>query len=235
MVGRRKRLTPDFRREEIWTLATQITLARAVISTATLLTAVGLQSRLLLVIGLAISMLLDILDGAVARAKKVETILGAQLDGVADRLAAALVLASAVYIAPSTQTAIAAAVVWIQYGVVEQLLNGQFMRFGLWSPDHFYVESESVWRLNWTARAKTASGVPVAAIALGLWLPALVTAAVLIAVRMPCYAKIAALAEELPEPHPLPAQSESPPQAASAPAAAPAVAAGVDRSKPLAA
>jgi CDP-diacylglycerol--glycerol-3-phosphate 3-phosphatidyltransferase len=235
VIGRRKRLTPDSRREEIWTLATQITFARAVISTATLLTAVGLHSRLLLVIGLAVSMLLDILDGAVARAKRVETILGAQLDGVADRLAAAFVLATAVYISPSTQTAIAAGVVWIQYGVVEQLLNGQFMRFGLWSPDHFYVESESVWRLNWTAWAKTASGVPVAAIALGLWLPALATAVVLIAVRIPCYGQIAALAEGLPEPHPLPARSESLSHAASTPAAAPAIATEVEQADRLAA
>lgn len=198
-------------RDEIWTLATQLTLARAILSTATLLLAIALGSRELLLGGLAFSMLLDVLDGAIARARQAETVLGAQLDGVADRLAAAVTLAGAVYIDPSTTAAVAAATVWVQYGFVEQLLNVQFLRFGLWSPDHFYVVSPWAWRLNWSAIAKIASGLPVALIALGLWWPGLGIALALICVRVPSYSLIATAARNMPEQYPRDGGGRQPP------------------------
>jgi phosphatidylglycerophosphate synthase len=198
-------------RDEIWTWATRATLARAVISAALLLFAIAERSQALLVFALALSMALDMLDGYIARKQLSETILGAQLDALADRMTAALVLAGAVYDAPSATAAIAAAAVWMQYGIVEQFLNGQFLRFGLWSPDHFYDVSPVVWRLNWSAPAKAASGVPVALIALQQWWPALGVAAALILVRVACYPRIAEEARKWPEARPAKEEPPAPP------------------------
>lgn len=202
VFARRRRIAPDEMRDKVWTLATCLTLIRVVLSVAVLLFAIIEGRQALLVAGLVFGMSLDTLDGYVARRRKAETILGAQLDGLADRLVAALVLAGAVSVNPSTENAVAAAVVWTQYGIVEQFLNAQFLRFGLWSPDHFYLENELVWRLNWSALAKMASGAPLALMALGLWWAALATALVLIALRVPCYRWIADSAKSLSEARP---------------------------------
>lgn len=202
LFGRRHRVAPDGMRDQVWTCATRVTLARATLSAAMLGLAIVEQSQSLLLVGLGVSMALDVLDGHIARARKAETSLGAQLDGLADRLTAALVLAGIVGMDPTTAVAVAGAVVWVQYGVVEQLLNTQFLRFGLWSPDHFYLESEWVWRLNWSALAKMVSGLPIVLLACGMWQIASLISIVLIALRAPCYLRIAASARRLPERYP---------------------------------
>jgi phosphatidylglycerophosphate synthase len=180
-----------------------VTLLRAVLSTAILVLAIVARRQELLVAGLAVSIGLDVLDGYLARRFQAETVFGAQLDGLADRLAATLVLGGAVFIDPSTVVAIAALVVWVQYGLVEQFLNVQFLRFGLWSPDHFHLEDPTTWRLTWSAPSKIASGGSVALMALGLPWEALGLAVVLIAVRIASAPRILAAARRLPEPRPL--------------------------------
>jgi CDP-diacylglycerol---glycerol-3-phosphate 3-phosphatidyltransferase len=203
LFERRSREAPDEMRDTVWTVATGITLARATISTSILVFAAFERVHWLLLAGFGVSMALDVLDGHVARARREETILGAQLDGLADRLAALLVLAGTVYLTPTPEVAVAAGIVWLQYGSVEQLLNGQFLRFGLWSPDHFYEESRWVWWLNWSAPAKVASGAPLLLIALGAWAAAAAASLLLIAMRIPCYAGILAAARSMPETRPL--------------------------------
>jgi phosphatidylglycerophosphate synthase len=201
--GRRVREAPDELREQVVTWANGLTLARAAIATTILLVAVVEQSHDLLLAGLAFSMVFDFLDGQVARRYERETVFGAQLDGIADRIATALVAAGIVSMDPGLPTAIAATAVWIQFGVVDQLLTSQFLRFGLWSPDHFYYlgkpHGERVWRWNWSAAAKLASNLPIVVLALGPPWAAFAMSAVLVAARLPCYRSIRALASELPE------------------------------------
>jgi len=41
-----------------------------------------------------------------------------------------------------------AAVVWLQFGVLDHAMSGQFVRHDLWSPDEFHFVDEHVWWLN---------------------------------------------------------------------------------------
>lgn len=207
LFGRRRRKADDLRREQILTWPNGLTLLRAAASTVILVAAVVEQSHTLLFAGLLCSMLFDFCDGLLARLAKVETVLGAQLDGVADRIATALVAAGVVSMDPSAETVISATMVWLQFGVVDQFFTSQFLRFGLWSPDHFYELdepgaerlAERVWQRNWSVPAKLASNLPIVLLAIGAWWAAGGLAAALILIRIPDYRAIRALAERLPE------------------------------------
>jgi phosphatidylglycerophosphate synthase len=200
--GRRTRKADETLREQILTGANVLTAARAIISTTVLIIAVINHSHALLLFGLAFSMFFDFVDGQIARAREGETILGAQLDGIADRIAAALVAVGVVALNGDARSVVAATVVWIQFGVVDQLLTSQFLRFGLWSPDHFFQLDppwgEKVWRWNWSAGAKMASNLPIALLALELWWLAAATAFILVVLRLPGYLAIQALARRIP-------------------------------------
>lgn len=209
LFGRRRRQAEDRRREQILTWPNGVTLLRAAVSTVILVAAIIEQSHGLLFAGLACSMTFDFCDGLLARLAKVETILGAQLDGVADRIATALVAAGVVSMNPDPANVIAATAVWLQFGVMDQLLTSQFLRFGLWSPDHFYELdepgskplAEGIWQRNWSVPAKLASNLPILLLAIGAWWAALGLAVALIIMRIPGYRAIRSLAEKLPEAH----------------------------------
>lgn len=192
LFGRRQRRAKDGDREQVLTIATALTVSRASATSVLFVLAIARHSYLLLLVALGLSMLVDFLDGFVARSKKKETILGAQLDGLADRLAALFVIIGVIKMRGGAETVAAATVVWLQFGIVDQLLTSQFLRFGLWSPDHFYAIDEKVWRRNWSSGAKLASNLPVAMLAVGSWLiwPALVLSAFLVVWRLPGYSLI---------------------------------------------
>lgn len=189
--GRRTLRADRGRREQIITGANILTLARAVGATAILVTAIIGGSYNLLLVGLAFSMFFDFVDGQIARAFKGETVLGAQLDGIADRITAALVAGGIVSMKDGADVVIAATAVWIQFGVVDQFLTAQFLRFDLWSPDHFYQLEEPwgerVWRQNWSAIAKLASNLPIVLLALQAWWAATAISLLLIIFRIPGY------------------------------------------------
>ncbi len=166
---RRKRHAEDKRRDAIWTLATALTVFRALITSAGFVISIVLRLHWLLMLAFGLSMLLDFLDGLVARARRNETVIGAQLDGYADRLAALFVVVGTVVTHNGLATVIASSIVWLQYGIVDLLITNQFLRFGLWSPDHFYVIDEGVWRKNWSPEAKLASTASIAMLAVGSW------------------------------------------------------------------
>jgi hypothetical protein len=181
-------------KEAVWSVANAITLGRAVISSAVFVLALVIGSHLLLLAAVGVSMVGDTLDGLVARALREETALGAQLDVLADRMATLFVMLGALSIGRGGWLVAAACVgVWVQHGVVDQLLAGQFLRFGLWSPDHFHAIDEGVWRRNWSSWAKMASCLPVALLAVGggvCWWLALSTSLMLAGSRVSSYGKI---------------------------------------------
>jgi phosphatidylglycerophosphate synthase len=197
-------------KEVVLTTATALTVTRAVISSAVLIYAILEQSHGLLLAGLGISMLLDFVDGHLARAANSETVTGAQWDGLADRMATALTAAGAISMDHESVVILAAAAVWLQFGVVDQFFASQFLRFGLWSSDHFYevdemlgLESElgeRVWRLNWSPLAKLASNLSILFLALGAWWAALILSLTLVVIRIPDYSAIQRLARKLPDP-----------------------------------
>jgi hypothetical protein len=169
LFGRRVRKAPTKDRERVWTGATALTVARATVAGVIFVYAIIAGSPTLLLVALSVSMLLDFFDGFLARSMQSETIFGAQLDGLADRLAAAFVITGAISMRGDAATVVVALAVWAQFGLVDQFLTGQFLRFGLWSPDHFYAIDERVWRDNWSPPAKLASNLPILFLALGSW------------------------------------------------------------------
>ena len=201
LFGRRERKAPTKDRERVWTGATALTVGRATVAGGIFVYAIIASSPTLLLVALAVSMLLDFFDGFLARSMESETILGAQLDGLADRLAAAFVITGVISMRGDAATVIAAVAVWTQFGLVDQFLTGQFLRFGLWSPDHFYAIDERVWRDNWSPPAKLASNLPILFLAVGSWARwgALAMSLALIALRLRSYPAIRAKATALIE------------------------------------
>jgi phosphatidylglycerophosphate synthase len=202
--GRRSRNAAPRDRELVWTGATMVTLARAVICSVLFVLAIGQHAWSLVLVALITNMVLDTLDGELARRHDHETVFGAQIDGAVDRLVVVLVVAATMSERADTATALLGLVVCLQFALVDHVLSTQFLRFGLWSPDHFYAVDERVWRINWSPVAKLASNVPVVLFVLSPVLAwgALVPAATLIFVRARSYGRVAVCAELLiPEKH----------------------------------
>jgi CDP-diacylglycerol--glycerol-3-phosphate 3-phosphatidyltransferase len=199
LFGRRERSADDDVRETVWTLATSLTVFRSVVTSVIFVVALTENSHGLLMGALGFSMLVDFLDGFAARSRSRETIVGAQLDGLADRLAACFVLLGMVSMHRSGSMIATAAIVWIQFGVVDQFFSSQFLRLGLWSPDHFYELDVKVWRENWSPIAKLANNLPVALVAIGSWCiwPAAVLSVALMILHLRSYPAIRAQATQL--------------------------------------
>jgi CDP-diacylglycerol--glycerol-3-phosphate 3-phosphatidyltransferase len=184
----------------LWTVANGITITRLVVTTTMMLVAIVSRSPTLLLVGLLTSWLLDVVDGLLARGRLRETVIGAQLDILADRMTAMwVVLGVVVFDHAAPLTVVAAAAVWLQLSFFDQLLASQFLRFGHWSPDEFHLEDPGVWRLNWAPAAKIAGNLPLALLMVGgwcLWI-ALGLAILLIVIRMFSYLRIARRIEQL--------------------------------------
>jgi phosphatidylglycerophosphate synthase len=227
LFGRRFLDKPHSDREKILTFANGLTAFRACAAGALLVVAIASNSHSLLLVGLGVSMLFDFVDGHVARLGSGVTVLGAQLDGHADRLAALLVVVGVVVLEGDTMTVVGAVVVWVQFGVLDAFLAGQFLRFQLWSPDHFHRIDENVWLQNWSAGAKFASNVTILLLAIGgsAIVGALALSTALIAMRLASYRGIRDEAKRLtldegrrdplPRPAPLPQSATTPTSAPS--------------------
>ncbi|HEX5851983.1 MAG TPA: CDP-alcohol phosphatidyltransferase family protein [Solirubrobacteraceae bacterium] len=187
MLSRRRehRSDPEWKHAR-WSYANGLTAGRTVIAVSLLGLAIYDSSHHLLVLGLAMSWLGDMVDGHVARAYRCETVLGAQVDGLADRLTAMLVVIGSIGVAHGSTLAVAAGLtVWLQFGVLDHALSAQFLRFDRWSPDEFHLDDEDAWRMNWAPLAKIVSNIPVGLLAFGgvaTW-GALAGAAMLFVVR----------------------------------------------------
>ena len=193
LFARRVHRTPHRFRERLLTGANVLTIARAIGTSAVMLVAIVEQSHALLLAGLLASWILDIADGQIARWRGHESVLGAQLDILADRATAMWVVLGVVVFDQAAPLAVCAgAAVWVQLSFFDQLLAGQFLRFGHWSPDEFHLEDPAVWRLNWAPAAKALGNLPLALLALGgslLW-AALALALGLAGVRIASYLRI---------------------------------------------
>ena len=95
----------------------------------------------------------DILDGAVARARRQESVIGAVFDIVCDR-ACTFLLAGAFMIAyPGAIGPLLLFV--IQFGVLDTMLSLAFLLWpGVISPNYFYRADYPIWRWNWSKPAK---------------------------------------------------------------------------------
>jgi hypothetical protein len=183
-------------KERVLSWPNALTLARLVVTVALLTTAILVGSPTLLLGGLLASWLADTADGRLARTLRCETVFGAQFDAAADRVTVLLVVIGSAALSAWEPSAVAlAAVVWLQYGVADQLLFAQFLRFDLWTPDEFHTVDPKVWLVTWSQIGKMASGTPTACLAIGggLAYGGAALAIGLIALRLVCYVRIAEL------------------------------------------
>jgi len=142
--------------EPWWTWANLVTLVRAAAGLTLFAVAAARGSEALNFTGLAVYWVLDIADGAVARALRQETRLGAQLDILADRLLCFFFYFN--YISWHPGVIVPVSLFMFQFAFLDHFLSNQFMRWPILSPNYFHAVDRVVWALNWTGPAKVVNG-----------------------------------------------------------------------------
>jgi CDP-diacylglycerol--glycerol-3-phosphate 3-phosphatidyltransferase len=146
---------------ETWlTWANLVTGVRVVVALACFVTSALSGSEGWNWAGLAVYWVLDIVDGAVARALRQETRIGAQFDILSDRLLIGAFYANFLRFHPAM--AIPIAMHLLQFVVLDQYLSHQFMRWPCLSPNYFHEVDRRTWLLNWSALGKVLNGALVA-------------------------------------------------------------------------
>ena len=128
-------------------------------------------------IGLGIHWLGDVLDGALARKARQETILGAEIDIIADRVEVLFFYANFLRFHPGV--AAAAAVYVVDFAFVDFYLSYQFLKFGLISPNYFGRVDRRVYLLNFSPGGKFVNSTVVTLLL--IFLPAWQAAAAVLA------------------------------------------------------
>jgi CDP-diacylglycerol--glycerol-3-phosphate 3-phosphatidyltransferase len=135
-------------------------------------------------IGLAIHWLGDIADGVYARKLKQETILGAEIDIIADRVETLFFYIIFLFFRP--YLFLPAVVYVINFAFVDFYLSYQFLKFDIISPNYFYKVDRTVYLLNYSPLAKFCNSTVVTLILIflpQLQIIALFFALILIAVK----------------------------------------------------
>lgn len=136
-------------------------------------------------IGLAIHWFGDVADGLYARKFKQETILGAEIDIIADRLETLFFYIIFLFFRP--YLFFPAAVYIIDFAFVDFYLSYQFVKFDIISPNYFYKVDRTVYLLNYSPVAKFCNSTVVTLILIflpQLQIIALFSAFLLIAVKV---------------------------------------------------
>lgn len=139
-------------KENIWTLANFITTARVAICSIIFYTAFEDQNTTYLYAGLLIHSALDILDGYFARLLKQETLLGAQIDILADRLL--IIFFYMVFCLSHPSLRMPVMLFLFEFVFLDAYLSLQFLNWGITSPNYFHKVDKLIWALNWSPLAK---------------------------------------------------------------------------------
>jgi CDP-diacylglycerol--glycerol-3-phosphate 3-phosphatidyltransferase len=135
-------------------------------------------------IGLAIHWFGDVADGLYARKFKQETILGAEIDIIADRVETLFFYIIFLFFRP--YLFFPAVVYIIDFAFVDFYLSYQFVKFDIISPNYFYKVDHTVYLLNYSPVAKFCNSTVVTLILIflpQLQIIALFSAFLLIAVK----------------------------------------------------
>jgi len=191
-------------RHEVCTWANLATLVRVLGAFA--LFAIGWRTGLLrwTLYGLLVYWVGDLLDGWLARALRQETLLGAQIDIVSDRISVIMFYIS--YIAHRPEKTLTALLFLVQFAVIDMYLSNQFVRWPVLSPNYFYMVDRETWKWLWSKPAKALNTGLVTLLLIGLpsqW-PALVATLVLIGIRIKYSYRMLILTSELPAAPPVP-------------------------------
>jgi CDP-diacylglycerol--glycerol-3-phosphate 3-phosphatidyltransferase len=188
---------------ETWrTWPNAVTALRVAASLACFVVAALRQSEAWNYAGLAVYWVLDVADGALARALRQETRIGAQLDILSDRLLIGGFYAN--FLRSHPAMAIPIALHLFQFVVLDQYLSHQFMRWPCLSPNYFHEVDRKIWAWNWSPAGKVANGPLATAAIMGAtlaglgWIAPAVVCSAVIALKAWSIARLASL----PEPEP---------------------------------
>lgn len=120
-------------------------------------------------IGLGLHWLGDVTDGFVARKFHQETILGAEIDIIADRVEFLFFFINFLFFHP--QLYLPVIVYLLDFAFIDFYLSYQFIKFDIISPNYFYKVDKQVYLLNYSPGGKFANStiVPLILIFLPCW------------------------------------------------------------------
>jgi CDP-diacylglycerol--glycerol-3-phosphate 3-phosphatidyltransferase len=137
-------------------------------------------------IGLVIHWIGDVADGSYARFFKQETIFGAEIDIIADRVG--FLFFYVLYLVFKPELALPIALFVVNFALIDFYLSLQFIKFDIISINYFYKVDQTVYRLNFSIIGKPANTVVITLTLIffpQFWLFATVFAIGLIVVK--CY------------------------------------------------
>ena len=180
------------RPDELFTVASLVTVVRTLASVALAMAGIARGSDLLLLTALLTHWVGDSADGMVARLRDEETRTGAALDICADRLCVAVIYVG--FVAGHPEYAAALGVYLVEFMLLDSVLSLAFLRYPISGPNYFARVDRLIWRLNWWPPAKSAnSALPaLAAVLLGSPGLALALAGALLVVKAGCLVRLAA-------------------------------------------
>jgi CDP-diacylglycerol--glycerol-3-phosphate 3-phosphatidyltransferase len=129
-----------------------LTLIRLVLSLAFFILAILKQSFTFNFIGFLIHWIGDFIDGFYARKFKQETILGGEIDIIADRLE--IIFFYVVFLHFRPYLFLPAALYLIDYAFVDFYLSYQFVKYDIISPNYFYKVDKRIYLLNYSPGGK---------------------------------------------------------------------------------
>jgi len=129
-----------------------LTLTRIVLSLAFFILAILKQSFTYNLIGFFVHWIGDFIDGFYARKLKQETILGAEIDIIADRLEIIFFYVVFLHFRPNLY--LPATLYLIDYAFVDFYLSYQFIKFDIISPNYFYKVDKIIYQLNYSPAGK---------------------------------------------------------------------------------
>lgn len=162
-----------------------ITLARLAASLVFFALAAVKARELYNFIGLAVHWGGDAFDGWFARTFKQETILGAEIDIIADRIEALFFFVNFIRFHPAL--VLPAMVYILNFAFADFYLSYQFVKYDIISINYFYRVDRRVYDLNFSLLAKFVNSAPCVLILIflpGLWGVALIMAVALIVVKV---------------------------------------------------
>lgn len=170
--------------ERVGTSANAITMTRSLVAHGCVLAAIPTQDTPVLMAGLAVHLVGDIADGAVARRRDEETVSGAMLDIICDRLFYGTYYPVLAMLHPAMLPA--AGIFMFTFMVLDAHLSTSFVHWPLRSVNYFYLVDLTIYRWNFSKFGKTLQGAPllVATLIIGSADVATATAAVLATVKV---------------------------------------------------
>ena len=162
-----------------------ITLLRLGLSLSFFVLAIRHQSQLYNFIGLGIHWLGDVLDGFWARTFKQETVLGAEIDIIADRVE--ILFFYVIFLTFHPGLFLPVVIYVIDFAFVDFYLSYQFIKYDIISPNYFYKVDRRIFLLNYSLGGKFANSTVITLLLIFApqvwWLTAFL-ASVLVAVKV---------------------------------------------------